>query len=82
VDYTNLTFNATNTSNAFYVADPTAGYAATVTFTDGKVLPKAGHSLAGNITDSIYVKAVFSDTPADTWTITGTARTGFIEDDY
>jgi len=82
VDNANLTFAVTNSTNEYYTLSPAGGFAPTVNITGGKVLPKAGHSLAGNITDSIYMKAVFSDDPTTTYIIAGTARTGFIEDDY
>jgi hypothetical protein len=74
VDYTNLTFSGTNV--------PNQAYNITVDITDGKILPMAGRSKSGNPTDSIYFKANFSDDPSDTYEISGTARTGFEEDDY
>jgi hypothetical protein len=80
LDYKALTFSVTGSTNAYYVGTP--AFPATVNIYNGKILPKAGHSLAGNITDSIYMQAVFSDDPTDTFTIAGTARTGLIEDDY
>ena len=80
VDYSHLTFSATNVGNSYFVN--TTAFPASVTLLNGKILRKAGHSKAGNMTDSIYMQAVFSDDPGDTWTIAGTARTGFIEDDY
>lgn len=70
-------------------------YGDTAKVANGKVLPKAGHSKAGNITDSIYFEIQYSDDdtldingdpqPAPyyhTYIVSGTARTGFIEDDY
>jgi len=74
VDYSNLTFATTNAQNQYYNI--------TVNLTEGKILTKAGHSKSGNVTDSIYFKANFSDDPSNTYVISGTARTGFIEDDY
>jgi hypothetical protein len=74
VDYSNLTFSTTNAQNEYYNI--------TVNLTEGKILPKAGKSRSGNATDSIYFKANFSDDPSNTYVISGTARTGFIEDDY
>ncbi len=75
VNYTNLTFSATKSGNE-YMTD-------SLTVTNGKVLLKAGHSRAGNPTDSLYMQLTFSDDPSNTVvTITGTARTGLIEDDY
>jgi hypothetical protein len=76
-DYLNLTFKGTGLINNYYLD--------TVNINNGKILPKAGHSRAGNITDSIYMEVKFSDdSPAygNTYIIAGTARTGFIEDDY
>jgi len=74
INYDSLTFSTTNAPNEYYDI--------TVNITDGKILPKAGKSRSGNPTDSIYFQANFSDDPADTYVISGTARTGFIEDDY
>jgi Lipid-binding putative hydrolase len=74
VDYNNLTFSSTNSQNQYYNI--------TANFTEGKILAKAGKSRSGNAADSIYFKATFSDDPTNTYVISGTARTGFIEDDY
>jgi len=74
IDYSNLTFTANNVQNQYYNI--------TVNLTEGKILTGAGHSKSGNPTDSIYFKANFSDDPSNTYVISGTARTGFIEDDY
>lgn len=81
IDYATLTFSAADSKNWYY--DPVNNFTAlTATFTDGKILTKAGKSRSGNPTDSIYFKANFSDDPSNTYVISGTARTGFIEDDY
>jgi len=80
LDYKAMTFSVTGSANSYFVGTP--AFPATVTITGGKVLPKAGHSRAGNVADSIYMQAVFSDDPGTTYTITGTSRTGLIEDDY
>ncbi|MFI5185309.1 MAG: lipid-binding protein [Chitinophagales bacterium] len=74
IDYNSLTFSTANAQNQYYNI--------TVNIADGKILPKAGRSRSGNPTDSIYFKATFSDDPSNTYEISGTARTGFIEDDY
>ena len=77
VNYVNLTFSAKGVMNDYY--------ADTVNINNGVVLPKAGHSRAGNITDSIYIETQFSDDSppfGNTYIIAGTARTGFDEDDY
>jgi len=73
-NYTNLTFSSTKS--------PNLDQGDSVTVFNGKVLPKAGHSKTGVVTDSLYFQALFSDDPGDTLTISGTARTGFILDDY
>ena len=74
IDYSNLTFSTNNAPNEYYNI--------TVNLTEGKILPLAGKSKSGNVTDSIYFKANFSDDPSNTYVISGTARTSFIEDDY
>jgi hypothetical protein len=74
IDFQNLTFSVSNSNNEYYPI--------TVNVANGKILPKAGTSKGGNKTDSIYMELNFSDDPANTYVITGTARTGFIEDDY
>ncbi|HEX4373540.1 MAG TPA: lipid-binding protein [Puia sp.] len=76
-NYPALTFAANQVFNNYY--------ADTVTIVNGKILPKAGHSRTGNVTDSLYLEVTFSDdVPAfgNTYIIAGTARTGFDEDDY
>jgi hypothetical protein len=80
INYTALTFSVANSLN--YYIDGNGDTATLVTVLNGKILPKAGHSRAGNIADSIYFQVKFSDDATDTFTITGTARTGFDEDDY
>ena len=74
IDYSNLSFSSAGVQNQYYNI--------TVDIADGKILTKAGRSRSGNATDSIYFKATFSDDPSNTYVISGTARTGFIEDDY
>ena len=74
VDYTNLTFSTTAAQNEYYNI--------TVNLTDGKILPKAGHSRAGNIVDSIHMKLEFSDDPGSIYEMNGVERTRFVEDDY
>lgn len=73
-DLSNSTFETSNSQNQYYDI--------TVKIDDGKILSKAGHSKSGVITDSIYMKATFSDDPTNTYIISGVARTGLIEDDY
>jgi hypothetical protein len=73
VNYSNLTFTATNSTDEYH--------GITATITDGKILPNAAKSKSGNVTDSINFTIKFSDDPR-TWTIAGHARTRFAEDDY
>lgn len=63
----------------------------TLIVANGKIIPKGGHSKSGVATDSLYMEIQISDdTDANgypdpygtTYQISGTARTGFIEDDY
>jgi hypothetical protein len=49
---------------------------------EGKIIADAGHSKTGVVTDSIYIKAVFSDDPGTEYEMAGHRRTGFVEDDY
>ncbi|HYH14534.1 MAG TPA: lipid-binding protein, partial [Flavisolibacter sp.] len=81
VDLNNLTFAAANVQNTYFnPARPTSYPATTVSIINGKVLPGAGHSKAGNATDSIYVEVEFSDKPGAKYVLSGHARTGFEED--
>jgi len=73
-DFNNLTFSANNAQNEYYNI--------TVNQTDGKILPKAGHSKSGNVADSIHMKVEFSDDPGDVYEMNGVERTKFPEDDY
>ncbi|PWT76891.1 MAG: hypothetical protein C5B59_05375 [Bacteroidetes bacterium] len=74
INYNTLAFSTTKAQNEYYNI--------TVDIIDGKILPKAGKSKSGVATDSINFRVVFSDSPPDTFTVAGTARTGFIQDDY
>jgi hypothetical protein len=73
-DLNNLTFAASKAQNQYYNI--------TVDITNGKVLPNAGHSKTGQVTDSINMQVKFSDDPGNTYTIAGTARTRWAQDDY
>ena len=74
-DYKALTFSTTDAQNEYYDSK--------VTLTGGKILPNAGHSKTGIITDSLYIEAKFNDDPDNlTYVISGTARTFRAEDDY
>ncbi len=74
VDYNNLTFAANNAQNEYYNI--------TVNQTDGKIIPKGGHSKSGNVADSIHMKVEFSDDPGNVYEMNGVERTKFAEDDY
>ncbi len=74
VDYKTLTFSAMGAQNEYYNI--------TVNQTDGKILPKAGHSKSGNVADSIHMKVEFSDDPGTIYEMNGVERTRFPEDDY
>lgn len=74
VDYNNLTFTAQNAQNEYYDIK--------VNLTEGQIFPKGGHSLAGNIADSIHMKVEFSDDPGTIYEMNGVERTKFPEDDY
>ena len=72
-DLNNLSFNAATQKNEYYDI--------TVDLKNGKIFPNAGHSKSGNVTDSIYMEAKFSD-DSTTYVLSGTARTRLIEDEY
>ena len=73
-DFNALTFNATSQKNEYYDI--------TVDIKNGKILSGAGVSKTGNVTDSIYMEATFSDDSTTTYIISGHARTRFSEDEY
>lgn len=75
-DLSNLTFKAD------HVKSVVPNYDITVNVTDGKIIPNAGKSKTGVVTDSIYMKVEFEDDPGKIYTISGHARTRFAEDDY
>ena len=70
-DPINLTFQTTNSVNEYYPIS--------ITITNGKIFPKAGKSATGVVTDSIYMKVVFSDDPG-AYEIKGTGRTNWLAD--
>ena len=74
VDYNNLTFSTTAAQSEYTNI--------TVNVTEGKILPKLGHSKSGNVVDSIHMKVEFSDDPGTIYDINGVERTRFVEDDY
>jgi Lipid-binding putative hydrolase len=73
-DYKALTFETNNAQNEYYDIQ--------VKITNGKILHQAGKSRVGNITDSIYLEATFTDDPDNKYILSGTARTMYAEDDY
>ena len=75
-DLNNLSFSATQSVSAV------PNYNIKVDITEGKVLPLAGRSKSGVIVDSIYMKIKFEDDPANTYVVSGHAKTGFFEDEY
>jgi hypothetical protein len=76
-NFSSETFSAPNASNNYN------GDTSFVKIVNGKVLPGAGKTKGGNRSDSIYMQVSFSDDPNNlNYIISGTARTGFIEDDY
>ncbi len=81
-DFNAMTFSATNASNEYYnPANPPAA-PKTLTIANGKVLVGVGKSKTGNVTDSIYMEAEYSDDPGTKYVISGHARTRFDEDEY
>lgn len=76
VDLSTLTFSTQNVKN---LAPAGVG---TITISNGIILPKVGHSRAGNPTDSIYLEVQYSNEPGKTYIISGHARTMFEEDEY
>jgi hypothetical protein len=75
INFNSLTFAGVNLANE-YAPD-------SVNIANGKILLRAGHAKSGTITDSLYFEVKFSDDPGTpTYVVSGTARTGFIEDDY
>lgn len=81
-DYTNLTFSATQSANAYYDASTPSAFPETVNITDGKIFLKMGHSKSGNVVDSLHMKIEFSDDPGTIYEMNGVERTRFAEDDY
>ena len=79
IDYAAHTFNSTLSENQYYSSE--------AKILNGQIFPKGGHSKTGVVTDSIYFQIQFSDDGSSngyetTFYATGTARTGFIDDDY
>ena len=82
-DLNSLTFAAASgANNEYYLPSNPTKFPKTVKITEGKIIPNAGHSKTGVLTDSIYFKVEFSDDPGTIYTMPGHARTKFAEDDY
>jgi len=73
-NFNDLTFATTNAQNEYYDI--------TVNLANGKIFPGMGVSKTGNVTDSIYMEAEFSDDPGTKYVISGHARTKWRDDDY
>jgi len=75
-DVANLTFNTggKQTTNLYDEDIP-------FEVKNGKVLLGEGLSVAGHVTDSIYMEVEFADDPGEIYRIVGHRRTGFTDDD-
>lgn len=80
-DSVKLTFQTSGSSNYYYPDSANGVLSPSVIILNGKVLTNAAKSPTGVTTDSIYFNAIFSDSPKDTFTIQGYARTNFSGDD-
>ena len=82
VNYSQLTFSTTGSNNLYY--DGSTYIDNPITIIGGQVFPKGGHSKSGVVTDSINFKVILPGNfgPTDTIIVSGTARTGLIQDDY
>lgn len=76
VDPASLTFSVQNSKNV------NGKRINTVSITNGKILLNGGKSQTGNITDSIYLEAEYSNAPGVKHIFAGVARTRYEEDDY
>ena len=76
VDVANFTFSTQNSKNI------NGKNISSVSITNGKIFLKGGKSTTGNITDSIYLEAEYSNAPGVKHIFSGVARTKFEADDY
>jgi hypothetical protein len=75
-DPKSLTFLTTDSAQNEY-------YDIRVKISNGKIIPHGGKGYtSGSIVDSIYMEAVFSDDPTNTYVISGVARSRWAQDDY
>ncbi|RYY99709.1 MAG: hypothetical protein EOO11_04065 [Chitinophagaceae bacterium] len=83
-DLSSLTFatKATGGDNLYFDPASPTSFPEHVIITGGKVIPKAGRSRTGNVTDSIFMEVEFSDDPGTKYVLSGHARTAFAEDEY
>lgn len=87
VNVENKTFSGGNLASSVEDDDPSTPdvvetYDISVNLSDGKILEEAATTSGGNVSDSIYFKAEFSDDPGTIYTIAGYKRTGFLEDEH
>lgn len=76
VDVPSLTFAVQNAKNF------NGTKIASVNITNGKVFLKGGISKMGNVTDSVYMEAEYSNAPGVKHILSGVARTKYEDDDY
>ena len=57
-------------------------YEINVNINNGKILTNEALTEAGNVSDSIYFEAEFSDDPGTIYQFAGYRRTGFLEDEH
>ena len=74
IDVNALTFSTQNAANIYS--------AFTVNITNGKIVKNGGVTKTGNVVDSIYMEAEFSNAPGVKNKIAGVARTRWDDDDY
>jgi hypothetical protein len=72
VNPNDLTFSGTDLDELYY--------GVTVTITEGKITKDGATTPSGDVVDSIYFKAEFSDIPGEIWEYTGYKSTAKIND--
>lgn len=72
VNQNEMTFSGTDLDELYY--------GVTVDITEGKIIKGASTAPSGDVVDSIYFKAVFSDIPDKTWEYAGYKSTGKVDD--
>jgi hypothetical protein len=76
INVSNLTFSGTGLASNY------DGYEITVDISNGTIVKDGATTSGGNISDSIYFEAVFSDDPTTTYQLVGYKRTGQLEDEH